>query len=59
MLADVRKLIDRLPRASRAKDTWQHVAKQLNGAARGGDIRDVEVSPRIGMTLERLEQRKK
>jgi hypothetical protein len=57
-LAHVRKLIDHLPKASRNKNTWQHVARQLNDAARGGDIRDLEVSLWLVMTLERLEWQK-
>jgi hypothetical protein len=58
-LADVRKLIDHLPKEARTKAAWQHVVKQLNDAARGGDIRDLEVSLWIVMTMERLEWQKK
>jgi hypothetical protein len=58
-LADVRKLIDHLPKAARAKGAWVHIAKQLNDAARGGDIRDLEVSLWIVLTLERLDWQKK
>lgn len=35
-LADARTLIGHLPKEHRAKDTWQHVTKTLNEAARGG-----------------------
>lgn len=58
-LADVRKLIDHLPKATRAKHTWQHVIKQLNVAARGGDMRDLEVSLQLVMMLEGLQWRRK
>jgi hypothetical protein len=58
-LANVRKLIDHLPKAALAKGTWRHVAEQLNDAARGGNIRDLEVSLWIVLTLERLEWQRK
>jgi hypothetical protein len=53
------KLIDHLLKAARIKETWQHVAKQLSDAARAGDIRDLEVSLWVVMTLERLEWQRK
>ena len=39
MIADIRELVDRhLPAECRERDTWQHVAAQMNAAARGGGI---------------------
>ena len=35
-LADVRKLIGRLPIEFRAKETWQRIAALVDDAARGG-----------------------
>ena len=42
-LADVRELLRRLPKRHRERSTWQHVAKQLAEAARGGGVNDVLV----------------
>ena len=36
----------------RAKDTWRHVAKTLDQAARGGDPLDVSVALRMVLLLE-------
>ena len=36
-LADVRELLRQLPKEYRAKDTWGHVAKTLDEAARSRD----------------------
>jgi hypothetical protein len=49
-LADVRKLMGHLPAATRAKSTWQHVAKCLDEAARGVDP-PVHVSVALQMVL--------
>jgi hypothetical protein len=38
-LADVRTLIGHLPKATRAKGTWQYVARELDKAARPATIR--------------------
>lgn len=53
-LADVRKLLDHLPAQTRAKETWQIVAKRLDAAARGGDIKDVMASLWLVLELERV-----
>ena len=39
-LADVRTLIGHLPKETRAKSTWQHVAAELEKAA-GGDTTEL------------------
>ena len=37
-LADIRELVERhLPAECRERDTWQHVAAQMNAAAQGAD----------------------
>ncbi len=52
-LADVRALVDKhLPREHRHKATWRYVRKQLDEAARGGDIRDVTAALQIALHLE-------
>jgi hypothetical protein len=49
-LADVRRLVEyRLPAAYREKPSWQHVAKELEKAARSGNA--VEVSAALSMVL--------
>ena len=56
-LADVRALMRHLPRATRKRDTWRHVADQLAEAARGGDVNDAVAALRLVLTLERVEYR--
>ena len=51
-LGDVRDLLGHLPKEHRAKDTWQHVAKTLDEAVRGGDTLDVSVALRMVLFLE-------
>jgi len=59
-LADVRKLIGHLPADTQQKDTWQHVADQLDKAARG-EVATVDVSVPLQMVLgmERVDYRLK
>ena len=51
-LADVRKLIGHMPKATRDKDTWRVVIKRLDDAARGGDIDDMIIALRMVLMLE-------
>jgi hypothetical protein len=53
-LADLRELLKHLPKGHRQRSTWQHVAKQLAAAARGGDINDVVVPLLLVLQLERV-----
>ena len=59
-LADVRKLIEKhLPKETRAKSTWQHVAAELKKAAAGADPRDLSVALQMVLQLENVEYRAK
>ena len=51
-LADVRELLGHLPKDYRAKETWRHVAKTLDEAARGGDPVDVSVALKLVLSME-------
>jgi hypothetical protein len=57
-LADVRELIQHLPKDRRAKSTWQHIEKQLNAAALGEvDMIDVAVPLQMVLSMEGVECR--
>jgi hypothetical protein len=56
---DVRELLGHLPKDDRAKDTWRHVAKTLNEAARGSDPVDVAVALRMVLSMEGIECRER
>ena len=58
-LADVRTLLDHLPKETRARDTWQHVEAKLNKAAAGGDTAQVSIALQMVLTLESVEYRLK
>lgn len=52
-LADVRALVQHLPKDHRAKSTWRHVEKQLNAAAVGTvDTVDVAVPLQMVLSME-------
>jgi hypothetical protein len=58
-LADVRKLLGHLPKQTREKSTWQHVAAELTKAAAGADPADVSVALRMVLSMENVECRTK
>jgi hypothetical protein len=52
-LADVRALVQHLPKDHWAKSTWRHVEKQLNAAALGSvDTIDVAVPLQMVLSME-------
>jgi hypothetical protein len=53
-LADVSELLRHLPKEHRAKETWQHVAAQLDEAARGADPVNVSVALQMVLGMERV-----
>ena len=59
-LADVRKLIGRMPMDFRTKETWQRIAALVDDAARGdADPTDVAVALQLVLMLEKVEFRRK
>src|SRR5215472_10121678 len=53
-LADVRALIGHLPAATQQKETWRHVAAQLDAAARGSDPADAAVALQLVLMMENV-----
>jgi hypothetical protein len=58
-LADVTELLRHLPKEHRAKETWQHVAAQLDGAAYGDDPANVAAALQMVFGMERVDYRLK
>jgi hypothetical protein len=56
-LADVRALLGHLPKATREKSTWQHVAAELDKASAGADLADFSVALQMVLNLEGVECR--
>jgi hypothetical protein len=53
-LSDVRKLIGHMPKDFRDRSTWQHVAAQVDAAARGGDVTDAVVALQLVLIMENV-----
>jgi hypothetical protein len=53
-LADVRTLMKHLPAERREFDTWRHVAKCIDDAARGGDVASAAIALQMVLSLERV-----
>jgi hypothetical protein len=58
-LADVRKLMQHVPKDRRELSTWQHVAAELDKAAAGADPVDVSIALRLVLVMERVEYRQR
>jgi hypothetical protein len=54
-LADVRTLIGHLPKATRAKSTWQYVERELKSAAAGADTTQLSIALQMLLMLECVE----
>jgi hypothetical protein len=58
-LADVRALLEQLPKETRAQDTWQHVEAEMKKAAAGADTTQVYVALQMVLQLENVEYQMK
>jgi hypothetical protein len=58
-LADVRALLNHLPKETRAKSAWQHVEAGLKQAATGGDTTELWAALQMVLMLEGVEYRLK
>ncbi|MGA8323221.1 MAG: hypothetical protein WB774_21005 [Xanthobacteraceae bacterium] len=54
-LADVRTLLGHLPKATRAKSTWQRVEAELDKAAAGAEPVSLSVALQMVLMLENME----
>jgi hypothetical protein len=53
-LADVSELLRHLPKERRTKETWQHVATQLDEAAKGADPANLAMALQMVFGMERV-----
>jgi hypothetical protein len=53
----VRDLMRHLPKEHRARQTWRHVAAELEKAAAGADVIDLAIALRLALMLENVECR--
>jgi hypothetical protein len=53
-LADARTLLSHIPAERRQFNTWYHVAKCIDNAARGGDIASTVIALRMVLMLEHV-----
>jgi hypothetical protein len=53
-LADVRKLLDHIPKERRALSTWQHVEKTLRACVADDDPANITVALQLVLQAERV-----
>ncbi len=58
-LGDVRELMRHLPKEHRARQTWRHVAAELEKATAGADVIGLVIALRLALMLENVECRPK
>jgi hypothetical protein len=56
-LADVQALIAHVPKERRETRIWQHVAREVDAAVRGGDIADASIALRLAFMIEHIEHK--
>src|SRR5258708_37980572 len=50
-LADVQALIAHVPKERRETHIWQHVAREVDAAVRGGNVADAAIAVRLAFML--------